>query len=129
LIGGERIGAGFNAYREISEAVQQELEYGDGGLVEDINSQSDLLYFINMLFPAIPSQIGFSVPAWIRKSAIEPGAEGRGVQWEDSVRRIQDQLGRGTVFGATEVILKAIDDVFGQSTADPSDPKYNRFGQ
>ncbi len=129
LIGGERIGAGFNAYREISEAVQQELEYGDGGLVEDFNAQSDLLYFINMLFPAIPSQIGFSVPAWIRKSAIEPGAEGRGVQWEDSVRRIQDQLGRGTVLGASEVILKAIEDVFGQSTADPNDPKYNRFGQ
>lgn len=129
LIGGERLGAGFNAYREISEAVQQELEYGDEGLIEFINSQPDLLYFINMLFPAIPSQIGFSVPAWIRKSAIEPAAEGQGVQWEDALRRIQDQVGRGTAAGAAEVIVRAINDVFGERTIDPNQPKYNRFGQ
>jgi phosphoribosylcarboxyaminoimidazole (NCAIR) mutase len=129
LIGGERLGAGFNAYREISESVQQELEYGDTGLIEFINSQPDLLYFINMLFPAIPSQIGFSVPAWIRKSAIEPGMQGEGVQWEDAMRRIRDQVSRGTVLGSSEVVIKAIEDVFGTSVPNPDDPKYNRFGQ
>lgn len=129
LIGGERLGAGFNAYREISEAVQQELEYGDGGLVKDFNDQSDLLYFINMLFPAIPSQIGFSVPAWIRKSAAEPGAEGRGVQWEDALRRIKDQVGRGSAIGSAEVVVRAFEDVFGDVIPNPDDPKYNRFGQ
>ena len=129
LIGGERLGAGFNAYREISESVQQELEYGDDGFVNFINSQPDLLYFINMLFPAIPSQIGFSVPAWMRKSAVEPGAEGKGVQWEDALRRIGDQVTRGTILGSSEVVLRAIEDTFGEIIPDPDDPKYNRFGQ
>jgi hypothetical protein len=129
LIGGERVGAGFNAYREISEAVQTELEYGDGSLIDFINNQPDLLYFINMLFPAIPSQIGFSVPAWMRKSAIEPGAEGRGVQWDDALRRINEQIGRGTVVGSAQVIVRAIEDVFGEVIPNPDDPKYNRFGQ
>lgn len=129
LIGGERLGAGFNAYREISESVQQELEYGDDGFVKFINSQPDLLYFINMLFPAIPSQIGFSVPAWIRKSAIEPGAEGKGVQWDDAIRRIKDQVARGSVLGSAEVVVKAWEDVFGTTVPNPDDPKYNRFGQ
>jgi hypothetical protein len=129
LIGGERIGAGFNAYREISESVQTELEYGDGSIIDFINSQPDLLYFINMLFPAIPSQIGFSVPAWIRKSASEPGAEGKGVQWEDALGRITDQIGRGSVIGSSEVVLRAFNDVFGDNIQDPNSPKYNRFGQ
>jgi hypothetical protein len=129
LIGGERLGAGFNAYREISESVQQELEYGDEGLINFINSQPDLLYFINMLFPAIPSQIGFSVPAWIRKSAVEPGAEGKGVQWEDALRRIGDQVTRGTFLGSSEVVLRAIEDTFGEVIPNPNDPKYDRFGQ
>jgi len=129
LIGGERLGAGFNAYREISEAVQQELEYGDDGFVNFINSQPDLLYFINMLFPAIPSQIGFSVPAWMRKSAIEPGSEGKGVQWDDALRRINEQIGRGTIVGSASVVVRAIEDTFGEVIPNPDDPKYNRFGQ
>lgn len=129
LIGGERLGAGFNAYREISESVQQELEYGDDGFVNFINSQPDLLYFINMLFPAIPSQIGFSVPAWIRKSAVEPGAEGKGVQWDDALRKISEQIGRGTIVGSSQVVVKAIEDAFGEVIPNPDDPKYNRFGE
>ena len=129
LIGGERVGAGFNAYREISESVQQELEYGDEGFVSFINDQPDLLYFINMLFPAIPSQIGFSVPAWIRKSAVEPAAEGKGVQWEESIRRIRDQVSRGTALGSAEVVIRAFEDVFGQAIDRPDDQKPNRFGQ
>jgi hypothetical protein len=129
LIGGERLGAGFNAYREISESVQQELEYGDDGFVNFINSQPDLLYFINMLFPAIPSQIGFSVPAWIRKSAVEPGAEGKGVQWDDALKRISEQIGRGTIVGSAQVVVKAIEDAFGEVIPNPDDPKYNRFGE
>ena len=125
----QRIGVGYNAYREISEYVDAELQYGDNFLVDLLNDNPDFLYFINMLFPAIPSQIGFSVPSWMRQSVVQPGLRGEGVQWERALGLIRDQATRGTALGNAQSVFRAIEDVFGVATGDPKAERYNRFGQ
>lgn len=125
----QRIGVGYNAYREISEYVDAELQYGDNFLVDLLNDNPDFLYFVNMLFPAIPSQIGFSVPSWMRQSVVQPGLRGEGVQWERALGLIRDQATRGTVLGNAQSVFRAIEDVFGVATGDPKAERYNRFGQ
>lgn len=111
FVGAERIGVGYNVYQEFSEQLVMELEYGDGGLLSFFKKNPDFAYFINMLFPGIPSQLGFSIPANVRNNIVEPGLRGEGVQWDQLVSGVGDQFFRGTVGGQLNNALRAVEDL------------------
>ena len=108
FVGAERIGVGYNAYENISEQLIMEMEYGDGFLLKFFKDNPDFAYFINMLFPGIPSQLGFSVPANIRSNIIKPGLEGEGVDIFGLMDGVRDQIWRGSIGGQGSAALRGI---------------------
>jgi len=113
FVGAERIGVGYNAYENISEQLIMELEYGDGFLLKFFEENPNFSYFINMLFPGIPSQLGFSVPANIRSNIIKPGLKGEGADVPGLMRGIGDQIFRGSVLGQGVSAIEGISEIFG----------------
>jgi hypothetical protein len=113
FVGAERIGVGYNAYENISEQLIMEMEYGDGGLLKFFKDNPDFAYFINMLFPGVPSNLGFSVPANIRSNIIKPGLKGEGVDIFGLMDGVGDQIWRGSIGGQASAALRGIFEVTG----------------
>lgn len=113
FVGAERIGVGYNAYENIAEQLVMELEYGDGGLLEFFKENPDFAYFINMLFPGIPSQLGFSVPANLRANVIKPGLQGEGVDIFGLMDGVKEQIWRGSIGGQSEAAFRAVSELTG----------------
>jgi hypothetical protein len=114
---------GIINYERFREMVMTNAETNND-LVSQVLKSPELAYAINILVPAMPESMGFSLPGWLRRAVIRPAMQGQGAQLSNIPAEIGKTFIGGTVAGQAASFADAfasINKPLGQAAQDARD--------
>jgi len=116
-------GMGIINYERFREMVMTNAETNND-LVSQVLKSPELAYAINILVPAMPESMGFSLPGWLRRAVIRPAMQGQGAQLSNIPAEMGKTFIGGTVAGQAASFADAfasINKPLGQAAQDARD--------
>ena len=103
-------GLGFVNYTRFKEMVVENAESNEDFISAVVRSP-ELGYALNIMIPAMPENLGFSAPGWIRRSILRPALQGQGAQLSKAPEELAKSLIGGTFIGQAASFGEAFESI------------------
>lgn len=103
-------GLGFVNYTRFKEMVVENAESNED-FISAIVRSPELGYALNIMIPAMPENLGFSAPGWIRRSILRPALQGQGAQLSKAPEELAKSLIGGTFIGQAASFGEAFESI------------------
>jgi len=90
-------GMGYINYMRFREMVMENAE-GNDDFISQILTSPELGWALNIMIPAMPENLGFSAPTWVKNGIVRPALQGQGAQ----LSKVPQEIGK-TVIGGTVI--------------------------
>lgn len=104
---------GYHNWMKIVEWTQNRTN-SDSSVVGQIIQNDALMYVLNTLLPVTPDSMGFSAPAWVRRTVVQPALRGKALtpgELAPGLSEVGSQFWRGTAFGQVRTVLEGAQQV------------------
>jgi hypothetical protein len=91
-------GMGYINYMRFREMVMENAE-GNDDFISQILTSPELGWALNIMIPAMPENLGFSAPTWVKNGIVRPALQGQGAQLSKVPQEIAKTVIGGTVIG------------------------------
>jgi hypothetical protein len=113
---------GYHNWMKIVEWTQNRTN-SDSSVVDQLIQNDALMYVLNTLLPVTPDSMGFSAPAWVRRSVVQPALRGKALtpgELAPGLSEVGSQFWRGTAFGQVRTVLEGVQQVSDITRVNPT---------